>query len=247
MGAPTALAAVTVSARRGLPQHRGQTPQPAKRKDTIRPGPADSAPGPCRERRSSPSPAISHLSRRRHPGVSQDRLDVSHCVRVALSTCCRWRMARAVGPRWPIPAPLRHDRLRCAPDRDGRADGDIGDAVRGVSRALALYSAGRKRGRLGPPLVDHALGDGGSVDLVRHHQPRAQIEQDAHPAEDGEPGEGETDQGRVHPEVGGQPRAHARDDPTVLDPVQALSAPLFGSFMARSSPSGAGLTSGTSR
>jgi hypothetical protein len=32
MGAPTALAAVTVSARRrGLPQHRGQTPEPAKR------------------------------------------------------------------------------------------------------------------------------------------------------------------------------------------------------------------------
>ena len=37
MGAPTALAAVTVSARRrGLPQHRGQTPQPAKRNDRIR-------------------------------------------------------------------------------------------------------------------------------------------------------------------------------------------------------------------
>ena len=35
MGAPTALAAVTVSARRGLPQHRGQTPQPAKRNDRI--------------------------------------------------------------------------------------------------------------------------------------------------------------------------------------------------------------------
>src|SRR5271165_775493 len=33
MGAPTALAAVTVSARRrGLPQHRGQTPKPAKRR-----------------------------------------------------------------------------------------------------------------------------------------------------------------------------------------------------------------------
>jgi hypothetical protein len=29
------LAAVTVSARRGLPQHRGQTPQPAKRNDRI--------------------------------------------------------------------------------------------------------------------------------------------------------------------------------------------------------------------
>jgi hypothetical protein len=38
MGAPTALAAVTVSARRrGLPQHRGQTPKAAKRNDRIQP------------------------------------------------------------------------------------------------------------------------------------------------------------------------------------------------------------------
>ena len=38
MGAPTALAAETASARRrGLPQHRGKTPQPAKRSERVRP------------------------------------------------------------------------------------------------------------------------------------------------------------------------------------------------------------------
>ena len=42
---------------------------------------------------------------------------------------------------------------------------------------------------LGPPLVDEVLGDGRAVGLVRDHDPGAQVEQDAEPAEDREQGE----------------------------------------------------------
>jgi hypothetical protein len=77
---------------------------------------------------------------------------------------------------------------------------------------------------LGPALVDEALGDGLAFGFVGDDQPRAQVEQDAEPAENRENHEHQACQGRIYPEVSRKADAHPCDEPPVLDPVQALGS-----------------------
>ncbi len=89
---------------------------------------------------------------------------------------------------------------------------------------LIWHSGARRRpGRLGALLVKEGLGDGSAVAaFFGDHDPRAQVKQDADPAEYRDQGERHAYQGRVSAGVGRQASAHSRDDTTVARPVQAL-------------------------
>ena len=77
---------------------------------------------------------------------------------------------------------------------------------------------------LGPALVDEVVGDGLAVGFVGDDQPRAQVQQDAEPAENRENHERQAYQGRIYPEISRKAGADPRDEPPVLDPVQALGS-----------------------
>jgi hypothetical protein len=77
---------------------------------------------------------------------------------------------------------------------------------------------------LGSALVNEAFGDGLAVDFVGDDQPRAQVEQDAEPAENRENHEHQAYQSRIYPEVSRKAGAHPRNEPPVLDPAQVLGS-----------------------
>ena len=128
MGAPTALAAVSVSARRrGLPQHRGQTLEPAKRRERGQVG-RDSERGlsfgPSLTRSGS---GTSRFRRPSSPGCPFSPPPAGGCGAVLLPRgLCHGRVpcaqARSCSPKPAITSPSGHRHPGPRPDSLGVSD-----------------------------------------------------------------------------------------------------------------------------